>query len=107
MGMVPSVVRQPVAARAFPRAVADPGRAGVAPGLHDPRAPARGGGGRAPGPALDVPEPPDERRPADVLLPVRRDDGTVLRDSVVPVGRARSLGDRHRPAYHAAFRDDA
>src|SRR5215467_98997 len=102
MGMVPSFLRQPVAARPVARAVADPGRAGVAPALHEPRAPARGGEGRAPGSALDVPEPPDERRPADVLLPVRRDDGTLLRDPAVPLGGARSLGDRHRPAYHAA-----
>ena len=53
-----------------------------------------------------VRQPSDGRRAPDVLLPVRRDDGAVLRHPAVPVGGARAVGDRHRDQDHAALDRD-
>ena len=77
------------------------------PAVHGSRPPPRRRGRRAPRHAVAVPQPADERRTPDVLLPVRRDDGDLLRDPAVPVRRARALGDRHRPEDHPAVDHDA
>ncbi len=70
--------------------------------------PAPGGRrGRAARHPVAVRQPSDDRRAGDVLLPVRGDDGAVLRDPAVPVGRARALGDRHGHQDHAAVDHDA
>ena len=64
-----------------------------------------GGRGAAVHPVADRARP--ERRAPDVLLPVRGDDGAVLRGPAVPLGRARALGDRDRDQDHAALGHDA
>ena len=77
--------------------LADPRRARRDPAVHGCTSGAsrRRAASRSSRPSLFA-QPSDDRRAHDVLLPVRRDDGAVLRDPAVPVGRARALGDRHR-----------
>ena len=67
--------------------------------LGGPRRTARRRAARAAG---DVRQPSVHRRPGDVLLPVPGAGRAVLHDPALPLGGARPLGDRHRPADHAA-----
>ena len=61
---------------------------------------ARRGAAGAPG---DVPEPPADGRADDVLLPVPRAGGVLLRRSALPVGRPRPVRPRHGGAAAAAL----
>ena len=79
----------------------------VALAVHAAHPASRGGRGRAARQSVAVRQPPDDRRARHVLLPVHGDDGDLLRDPAVPVGRARALGDRDRHQDHAAVDHDA
>ena len=63
----------------------------------------RGAGRRAAHPRGAAAQPAAERRPDDVLLPVPRPGGAVLRRAALPLGLPRALGARHRRAAAAAL----
>ena len=89
------------------RDLVDPRRPGDDRAVHAARASPRRRRRRAARHAVALPQRADDRRARDVLLPVRGDDGAVLRDPALPVGRPRALGDRHRDQDHAALAHDA
>ena len=84
-----------------------PRGAGRDPAVHAARAAPGRRRRRAARHPVAVRQPADDRRARDVLLPVRGDDGAVLRDPAVPVGRPGALGDRDRDQDHAALAHDA
>ena len=81
---------------------ADPRGAARPLAVHRLGGPGRTARGRAPRAVGDVRQPSVHRRPGDVLLPVPGAGRAVLHHPALPLGGAGSVGDRHRPADHAA-----
>ena len=107
VGLDPAEGRRPVLGRHLADALARPRRAvrdlALLP-LAGPPGVARRGAAREDG---DAAQPAADRRADDVLLPVPRAGGVLLRRAALPLGRSRLVGDRHRCATPPALPDAA